>query len=367
MKIAIIGAGAVGATAAVHLAANHDVTLFEAGTVAEGATGRAAGLVYDAYADSVDANLAQESVGVFRAGNAAGGFSFTACPYVWFATEQGDVATAIKRQVPRMQSHGLDVDRIDPSTLSSRFPDLSTEDIEVAAIANNAGYLTPSAYATWQIRRATDAGVCLREDTSVTISSDPPRIHTDEDTIPVDAIAVAAGAHTGQLIEQAGHQLPVAPYRVQALTTDGTGQQLPMLFDATAEIYTRPHAVGLLVGDGTIPQPVDPNEYDRTGDEWFSTETREYLATRVAKPGSLERSWAGLCTATPDGDPLLGPVTHGVTVATGWQGHGLMRAPATGRILARATVDETAPIPAFDPRRFAGTEHVDIVPGMRIE
>ncbi|MCL7419066.1 MAG: FAD-dependent oxidoreductase, partial [Halalkalicoccus sp.] len=48
-RIAVIGGGAVGLTAAYDLArTGEDVTVFERGALASGSTGRAAGVLYDA-------------------------------------------------------------------------------------------------------------------------------------------------------------------------------------------------------------------------------------------------------------------------------------------------------------------------------
>lgn len=67
MRVAVVGAGAVGVTAARELAERDaEVTLFEAGEVAAGSSGRAAGICYDAFADRVDAELADQSLARFR-------------------------------------------------------------------------------------------------------------------------------------------------------------------------------------------------------------------------------------------------------------------------------------------------------------
>ena len=58
-EIAIVGAGAVGATAAYELARRGaGVTLYDRGPVANGASGRAAGVCYDAVATEPAATVA---------------------------------------------------------------------------------------------------------------------------------------------------------------------------------------------------------------------------------------------------------------------------------------------------------------------
>jgi sarcosine oxidase subunit beta len=80
----------------------------------------------------------------------------------------------------------------------------------------------------------------------------------------------------------------------------------------------------------------------------------------------VDRAWAGLCTATPDGDPLLGELREGLYVAAGWQGHGFMRAPATAEVVAEQILGGDG-VPAFDPDRFDGDEEFEIVEGMAVE
>lgn len=367
MRVAIVGAGAVGATAAYHLAtAGHEVAVFDRGTVAAGATGRAAGLVSAAETDSLDARLAQSSLECFRDLDGDGAFQFTDCPYVWFATEPGDTAEAIRHGVTRMGELGVDVTRLDHSTMTEQFPDISVSDLEVAAVTHDAGYADPATYARLQVQRAVEAGATLHEHTAVGVRTAPPRIVRDG-TEEFDTIAIAAGARSARICADAGYPIAMKPYRVQALTTDGSGEEMPMFYDATAGVYARPHPDGILVGDGTEEIAADPTAWRKGADDAFIHEVTDYLTWRVDRSGQLDRAWAGLCTATPDRDPLLGELTAGLLVATGWQGHGFMRAPETGRLLAEAVIEDETPEPRFDPQRFEGDEDFPVVEGMRLE
>jgi len=49
-----------------------------------------------------------------------------------------------------------------------------------------------------------------------------------------------------------------------------------------------------------------------------------------------KRAWAGLYEMTPDHHPILGevPQVPGFFLANGFSGHGVMHAPATGKILS---------------------------------
>ena len=371
MRVGVVGGGAVGVTAAHDLAVRGaDVTLFEKGEVGSESTGRASGLLYDAFAAPEDARVGDRAIERFREFSGTGDFEFVETPYVWFARE-GDErrADAIREQVPRMQAEGRDVGFVDAADLGARYPELRVDDVAVAAVARNAGRTDPATYATAMADAARDAGAVVRTGTGAAVRTDPPRVVTDDGETRFDAVVVAAGAHTKRVLADAGVAVPLKPYRVQALTCD-VDAALPMLYDATESYYLRAHPEGVLAGDGTEETESDPDDWERAGDDAFRETMVDRLGRRLAgvdvTESRVERVWAGLCTATPDRDPLLGELRDGLYVATGWQGHGFMRTPAVGEAVAMDVLGEGG-IPEFDPTRFDGDEEFDVVEGMAVE
>lgn len=367
-EVAVVGGGAVGVTAAHDLAlAGADVTLFEKSGIAGESTGRAAGVLYDAYAAPEDARVGARAIERFRDLSGEGAFEFVETPYVWFAHE-GDErsAEAIRRQVDGMAEQGRDVSLLDPSELEREFPAVRTDDVGVAAVARNAGWTDPAAYAELMAKKSEAAGVAVHIE-SVGVRTDPPRVTTSTGEQAFDAVLVAAGAHTKRLLADAGVQIPLKPYRVQALVSEFGGERTPMLYDATDGFYLRPHPDGLLAGDGTEPVESDPDDWERDADGWFRESMDRRLSDRVrGYDSNVHKAWAGLCTATPDHDPLLGKLRRGLYVAAGWQGHGFMRAPALGEAIAAEILGETT-LSEFDPTRFDGDETFEIVEGMAVE
>jgi len=380
-SVAVVGGGAVGVTAAADLAARGaDVTLFERDAVAAGSSGRAAGVVYDAYAEAVDAELADRAIERFRAFGGTGGFDFRRCPYVIAVREGDDDAQYVPEMVERMRAAGREVRVVEPDELGERFP-LRTDDLAVAAVAENAGWTDPASYVHAMADRAVAEGVDLRTGVTAGIDPDAPAVVTGPGGEAgtrerFDAVLVAAGAHTKRLLAAAGVPIPLKPYRVQGLTAsepyDG-----PTVYDATAGAYFRPHPTGLFAGDGTEPVEADPDEWDREADDWFVADVADCLRQRAdcdlgdaARDGTdaaaVDRAWAGLCTATPDGSPLLGEVRPDLYVAAGWQGHGFMLSPATGEAVAEEILGG-AGIDPYDPTRFDGDESFEIREGMRVE
>ncbi|WP_137283590.1 NAD(P)/FAD-dependent oxidoreductase [Halorussus salinisoli] len=373
-RVAVVGGGAVGVTAAYDLARQGaEVVVYEKDGIGGGSTGRAAGVLYDAFAAPEDARVGSRAIERFREFSGEGDFEFRETPYVWFARERDDERTAaIREQVPRMAEQGRDVSFADPADLRERFPAVDWSDVGVAAVAENAGRTDPGSYADLLAGKASEEGATVRTGVEVRIDADDLRVEAVGDEIEsetFDAIVVAAGAHTKRLLAIAGIPVSLKPYRVQAVTVGFDGERradVPMCYDATGGYYLRPHPEGLLAGDGTEEVESDPDDWAREADREFCDVTRERLAHRVGEFGAVREAWAGLCVATPDRDPLLGELRDGLFVAAGWQGHGFMRAPALGEAVAEAVLGET-PLPEFDPTRFDGDETFAIVEGMAIE
>jgi sarcosine oxidase subunit beta len=381
--VAVVGAGALGATVAFDLAfagedadgEDIDVTLFDAESVGSGSTERAAGVCYNAFAEDVDATIGARSIERFRTFDETGEFEFHESPYVWLARD-GDEARvdAIREQVPRMQGHGAAAVLMDADELAERFPALETDDVAVAAVAGAAGYTTPQSYARTLAVLAKRQGATLEQQTTASLALDPVRVNDES----FDDVVVATGAHTKAVLADAGIAIAMKPYRVQAATI-AAAYDGPMTYDATDGCYFRPHVDGVLAGNGTVEREADPDDYDRRSDDGFGESLRDRVADRApaADGGRVTDEWAGLCTATPDRDPLVGRLTDGCYVGTGFQGHGFMRAPAIGEALAEqllgapihgeGVLDGADGIEAFDPTRFDGDESFDVVEGMLVE
>ena len=360
--VAVIGGGAVGTTLAGDLADEGvDVTLFERDAIASGASGRAAGICYDAYTDRRDVEIAGRAIERFR----ELADSFRSVPYVLLAREgDREQASAIASLAERMQGRGVDVDLLDGETLGREFPDLVTDDVEQAAIARNAGVLDPDSFTEAMADRARSAGATVRTEGEATLAG-PRTVHAGGTSERFDAVVVAAGPATKQVLASVGVEIPLECYRAQALVTASLDVDVPTVFDATNHYYLRPRGSGILLGDG-VDTDVGPDDDHGEAGAAFIESGREHLDTALGVEVSVERAWGGLCTATPDRDPLVGSVEEGLFVATGWHGHGLMRAPAVAERLAEQLLGGEG-ITGFEPTRFAGDEQFEPVEGMSLD
>ncbi|MFB6198792.1 MAG: NAD(P)/FAD-dependent oxidoreductase [Halobacteriaceae archaeon] len=349
-RVAIVGGGAIGVTTAYCLSNNgFDVSLFERDEIGSGtgATHRAAGIVHKTHTSKVDARLVSKSLSAFR--EMRDQLELTQTPYLWFVTDPDQVGV-LEDGVRQMRALNIDVDQISGSIVSDQYPAIATDDIEAAAISYSSCCLDPKEYVKYMASRARYSGATIQENRNVNLP----------DLGDYDEVIVAAGAKTPSLLDAVDVDIPVKPYRVQAMIRDHN-PDIPIFFDGTRGYYCRPHRDGMLLGDGTEEIEIDPGDWDPTGDEWFMEEIAEAARFRLQDIGNLTRSWAGLCTATPDGDPLVGQVGD-IYVATGWQGHGFMRSPAIGKLLVEI-LEGKAESP-YPPGRFDGDEQFAISEGM---
>ncbi|WP_369856410.1 NAD(P)/FAD-dependent oxidoreductase [Candidatus Thalassolituus haligoni] len=102
-----------------------------------------------------------------------------------------------------------------------------------------------------------------------------------------------------------------------------------------------------------------PFEQIRTLDPAFNPGLNQEALTNLAdawpafKQARVEEAWAGVIDVTPDSNPVIDHIgaIPGLTIATGFSGHGFGTGPAAGQ-LAADLVANVAPIIDPDPYRF---------------
>jgi sarcosine oxidase subunit beta len=111
----------------------------------------------------------------------------------------------------------------------------------------------------------------------------------------------------------------------------------PMTIDMSNGFHFRPEARGFLMAWN---DPTETPGFKTDFDAAFIEKILERAADRVPcfdhVPINPRRAWAGLYEMTPDHHPILGASAEvqGFYFANGFSGHGVMHAPATGKITA---------------------------------
>ena len=137
-----------------------------------------------------------------------------------------------------------------------------------------------------------------------------------------------------------GIDLPVEPLRRMLVPTEPFDQfphSAPMIIDMSNGFHFRPEGLGFLLAWN---DPEETPGYKTDFDPGFIEKILTRAADRVPVFENLavnpKRAWAGLYEMTPDHHPILGPAPEvtGFYLANGFSGHGVMHAPATGKILS---------------------------------
>jgi sarcosine oxidase subunit beta len=316
-RIAVAGAGAIGASVAYHLAlaGARDVVLCDSGEVAGGATSKGMGGVRQQFSTAAEVRLARESIRFFEE---LGPPYFDQVGYLFLATTEEGLATLEERRRLHVEL-GVPVERFDASVVAG----LETADVAGAVFCRTDGVGDPIAVTRELVRRAADLGVAVQERTAI-------------ENVDADVFVIACGAWSAEVAARFGVELPVRPLARQLLRTTPIASlpdRLPMTIEAETGFHFRRR------GSSLVLAMTDPNPrwgWKAVVDESLVPDRLARLAHRYppAAGAEIEEAWAGLYDMTPDAHPIIGRVADGVFAACGFSGHGFMQSPAVGRALS---------------------------------
>jgi sarcosine oxidase subunit beta len=165
-------------------------------------------------------------------------------------------------------------------------------------------------------------------------------VETTRGAVATRKVVNCAGAWAAGVAKFAGVDLPVEPLRrmlVPSEPFDEFPHTAPMIVDMSNGFHFRPEARGFLLAWN---DPEETSGFKTDFDAGFVEKILTRAADRVPcfanLPVNPKRAWAGLYEMTPDHHPILGeaPGVPGFFLANGFSGHGVMHAPATGKILS---------------------------------
>jgi len=386
-NVLILGAGISGCALAFHLArrAVGPVIVYDPQTPSAGATGRAAGIVTEQLWDPWDVLVVRESKEEYA--QLAERYDPTAYAVNGFArwTRNPAAVPVLEETVERLRSWSVPASVLDTTTLAEKVPWGRYDGVLGAIWSPNDSVVTPSRMAELYAERARELGVDFilgSPANRFTREGDHWELTVGGQVTRAHRVVVAAGAWSKKVFASVGHPLPLAPYRTQAAVlrpSSPDARIFPSVHDIDLDVYVRPEENGrILAGDGTELVEVDPDKYSTGGDERFVAHLAESFGSRF--PGwadaELVRAWAGVCVATPDRRPLIGPVpdASGLFALTGFNGFGVMRAGGAAARLAGvlAVGDGSGPelerIRTVLPGRFSGPPTAfPIRPGFTLE
>lgn len=374
--VVIIGGGVMGASIAWHLARRQTgrVMLLERETIAAGASGRTGALLRQHYSNRLEATLAHRSLEVFRhwPDIVGGDPVHTPMPLV-VTIDTGPGCEANLRHLHanvKLQNElGIQSRLVSAGELRELQPYAQFDDIEMAALEPDSGYVDAIAATRGLARAAADAGATIREGCpvrSIVVTNDRVAgVQTDHGLIPTRTIVCAAGPWSAPLLSSIGVDVPIHSLRVQTVVLQRPLALEPDHFvylDTAAGMFCRPAGPGRTlvgVGGGDQHDPVDPDAFDQRNDLHYPSIAIETIAKRMpAMAGARHLSGhVGLYDMTPDAHAIIGPAgPPGLFLALGFSGAGFKKGPAVGEAVADTILMGASPtvdLTPFHLSRFA--------------
>lgn len=347
--VVIIGGGIVGSSIAYHLTAAgcRKVLVIERETQqGKGSTGKSMGGVRAQFSTPVNIQMSMYSIPFYasfdeRLGHPCG---YRPQGYLFCATGDKHLA-CLRANYERQVAMGLkNVGLISADEIRKMFPQLRSDDIVGGSFCSTDGFVDPYSamigFMTW----AADHGAKLWKDARVTgISRNGNGItgvETSKGDVSTRTVVNGAGAWAAEIAKFAGVDLPVEPLRRMLVPTEPFDQfphSAPMIIDMSNGFHFRPEALGfLLAWNDPEETPGFKTDFDPAFIEKILTRAADRVPCFENLAVNPKRAWAGLYEMTPDHHPILGPVPQvsGFFLANGFSGHGVMHAPATGKILS---------------------------------
>ena len=348
-EVVIIGGGIVGSSIAYHLTAAgcRNVLVIERETQqGKGSTGKSMGGVRAQFSTPVNIQMSLYAIPFYasfeeRLGHPAG---YRPQGYLFCATSEKHMAY-LRGNHERQVALGLkDARIVAGDEIRSMFPLLRGDDIVGGSYCSSDGFVDPYSamigFMTW----AAEHGAKLWKNTSVTaIHRDAQgigEVETSRGAVSTRVVVNCAGPWAAEVAKMAGVELPVEPLRRMLVPTEPFDQfphTAPMIIDMSNGFHFRPESLGfLLAWNDPEETPGYKNEFEPSFIEKILTRAADRVPCFENLAVNPKRAWAGLYEMTPDHHPILGevPQAPGFFLANGFSGHGVMHAPATGKILS---------------------------------
>jgi len=348
-EVVIIGGGIIGSSIAYHLTAAgcRDVLVIERESAqGKGSTGKSMGGVRAQFSIAVNIQMSLYSIPFYASfdehlGHPAG---YRPQGYLFCATNENHLAY-LRTNFEKQVAMGLeDVRLVTAEEIRNLFPQLRSDDIVGGSFCPTDGFVDPYSAMIGFMSWASDHGATLWKNATVTAvhcdSRGVASVETTKGSVATRIVVNATGAWAAGVARMVGIDLPVEPLRRMLVPTEPFDQfphSAPMIIDMSNGFHFRPEGLGFLLAWN---DPEETPGYKTDFDAGFIEKILTRAADRVPVFENLavnpKRAWAGLYEMTPDHHPILGPVPEvpGFYLANGFSGHGVMHAPATGKILS---------------------------------
>jgi D-amino-acid dehydrogenase len=249
--------------------------------------------------------------------------------------------------VETAQNAGYDgpVEELGADELRRREPALSEAAVGGLFVADER-YVRPEELTARLAAALREGGAAVREGAEVTSLGRRDgawRLRAGDEEVQADAVVLAAGAWSGRLLRSLGIRIPMEAAKGYSVTARGSGTPpRHALYLAEAKVGASPFGDLVRLAGNFDLAGVDSTLRKRR----IGAILRSALPfLRDWRPERIELQWAGLRPYTADGLPIVGPVPGhpGLVTATGHGRMGITQAPSTAEFVRTLVLEREVP------------------------
>jgi 4-methylaminobutanoate oxidase (formaldehyde-forming) len=377
--VVVIGGGIGGASVAYHLATlgQRNVVLLERAELSSGTTWHSTGNLETYRADPLAFEMVRYAADLYQRLGAdlghqtgyrrVGRVMYTDRPERWEAM----------LGLPELgRARGIEIELLSRDALRARLPIIDADSVEGAVWIPSDARVNPTDAVQAFVAAARAAGATVRTGTrALGIATRRNRVtgvETEAGAIACDAVVLAAGLWSSELLRGIARPLPLHALEHQYVITEPLGmpRDLPLFLSFDDQLYGREEVGGLMIGsldDHAVP--LSPSELPETfsfallNERWEQFEPYMAVAMKrfpLLRSAGVRMLLNGPESFTPDGNMLLGPVPglDGAWVTCAFNSNGIALAPAASRFVAEWILEgaPSADIAPIDVRRFAAPQ-----------
>ncbi|MGE5232180.1 MAG: NAD(P)/FAD-dependent oxidoreductase [Deltaproteobacteria bacterium] len=372
-EVVILGAGIMGASTAWHLARRgvRRILLLDRGAEAgAGSTTRATGGFRAQYATAVNVRLSLLARAALLNFERDTGIAPGYAPhgYLWLAETERELAALAEARRVQHQAGLCEADAVTPDDIRRLNPAVAGDGIVGGAWCPLDGFLRPADMLAGYLAAAERLGARIRwgaeaRELELGDGGRVAAVRTAAERIVCGAAVNALGPWAAGIMGGTGFTLPVTPLRRQVaptVPTDLLPPSMPMTIFVADGFHLRVRDNRVLLLWPTPGAPGRPFDESVESDWVDAVVAKAHARVPPLRDVAVDRSacWAGLYEVSPDKHAILGPVpgVPNLFLINGSSGHGVMHAPALGRLLAEIVCDGRASsldVRPLRPERFA--------------
>jgi heterotetrameric sarcosine oxidase gamma subunit len=355
-RVVIVGAGIIGSSIAYHLtrAGETDVVIVERGTISNGTSWHAAGLVSQVRGTHALTALSRINAETYARLPAETGIDTGLRRHgaVTVARTPGRMQE-ILYGVAMAKDAGVDVEVLEAASVKDLWPGAVVDDLEGAVLFPTDGTVNPGDATLALAKGAVDRGVPYVPHTEVTGfeldgSGAVRGLTTSRGGIEAEVVVLAAGLWTSELARLAGGSVALYPAEhvwVMTEPAQGASEEAPFLRDLDGFLYIRQYRGRYLIGafepNGRPKEPtgIPVDGFAEFGPDWdhfapVLAAARERLPE--LETVGFEHYLRAPESFTPDSNFQLGfmPEAPGLFVAAGFNSQGIIFGPGAGKAAA---------------------------------